>query len=351
MTVAGYARVSTLQQASEGVSLAEQERQIRVYAELYKLGAPSLFIEEGVSGSVPFARRPQGGALLGQLQPGDVVIAAKLDRMFRSARDALAIVKRFRTQGIKLHLLDFGGEVVQGPISKLVFTILVAVSEFERNRGIERTREAHAQLRAQGRKTGTAYFGWRNTEVRGVWIEVPHEQAVIREICQLKKQGLPMRRIAQRIERQHGVKLRPERIFGIWQRASDPAAHEAKKERERIADHEREARRWDEDIRSAAPRQYSFGEAVAAYALSRGFDVTLDVADYPRTQRQDLRRFKRLIEALGSRPVSEITPVDLAMLAETSHPSGSPNTRVREVIGPATSTIHHVAALGWVEDR
>ena len=117
-----------------------------------------------------------------------------------------------------------------------------------------------------------------------------------------------------------------------------------------LADHEREARRWDEDIRSAAPRQYSFGEAVAAYALSRGFDVTLDVADYPRTQRQDLRRFKRLIEALGSRPVSEITPVDLAMLAETSHPLGSPNTRVREVIGPATSTIHHVAALGWVED-
>ena len=47
------------------------------------------FVEAGVSGSVPLADRPGGQRLLTALQPGDVIITAKLDRAFRSAADAL----------------------------------------------------------------------------------------------------------------------------------------------------------------------------------------------------------------------------------------------------------------------
>jgi hypothetical protein len=54
------------------------------------------FIERGVSGSVPLGERPEGGKLLAALQAGDIVIAAKLDRMFRSALDALTVIKDFQ---------------------------------------------------------------------------------------------------------------------------------------------------------------------------------------------------------------------------------------------------------------
>ena len=47
-----------------------------------------VFVERGVSGSKPFGDREQGSALLARLQHGDVVVAAKLDRMFRSTLDA-----------------------------------------------------------------------------------------------------------------------------------------------------------------------------------------------------------------------------------------------------------------------
>ena len=42
--------------------------------------------------SVPLGNRPQGKTLLGRLKAGDVVITAKLDRMFRSALDALGVL-------------------------------------------------------------------------------------------------------------------------------------------------------------------------------------------------------------------------------------------------------------------
>jgi putative DNA-invertase from lambdoid prophage Rac len=55
------------------------------------------FTEAGVSGSVPLADRAEGRRLLAALQPGDVVITAKLDRAFRSAADALGTLEQFRT--------------------------------------------------------------------------------------------------------------------------------------------------------------------------------------------------------------------------------------------------------------
>ena len=60
---------------------------------------------------------------------GDVIVTAKLDRAFRSAADALAVLEEFKAQGIGLHMIDLGGDVCGNGISKLVFTILSAVAE------------------------------------------------------------------------------------------------------------------------------------------------------------------------------------------------------------------------------
>jgi DNA invertase Pin-like site-specific DNA recombinase len=108
-------------------------------------GAPwrdAVFVEQGISGGVPFSERPQGSILLARLQPGDIVIAAKLDRCFRDAADGLATVRELERRRVTLFLLDLGGDVTKHGIPRLLVTMLAAVAEFERHRIAERIAEA-----------------------------------------------------------------------------------------------------------------------------------------------------------------------------------------------------------------
>ena len=121
MGVFGYVRVSTDRQADEGESLALQRQQVEGYAMMRGLTLTDTVVERGVSGSVPIAEREAAGALFARLEEGDVLIAAKLDRMFRSALDALRTVETLKARGVKLHLIDIGGDVSgNGCMPKLV---------------------------------------------------------------------------------------------------------------------------------------------------------------------------------------------------------------------------------------
>ena len=95
MAVYGYCRVSTARQVEDGLSLEVQRRQVEGYAQMHGLALARVFLEQGVSGSVPLGERPAGRELMAALQSGDAVIAAKLDRAFRSALDALQVVGAF----------------------------------------------------------------------------------------------------------------------------------------------------------------------------------------------------------------------------------------------------------------
>ena len=112
-----------------------------------------VFVERGVSGSKPLGDRPQGAALLAVLKPGDVVITPKLDRMFRSALDALDVLGQLKAPGLSLHMIDLGGDVTGNGVSKLVFTILSAVAEAER----DRTRERIAEVKRDQRRAGATW--------------------------------------------------------------------------------------------------------------------------------------------------------------------------------------------------
>src|SRR3954453_11663465 len=69
MTVYGYTRVSTAEQAADDrTSLETQRRKIAAAAELSGLTVDALIEEPGVSGAKPLAARPEGGPLLAQLQ-------------------------------------------------------------------------------------------------------------------------------------------------------------------------------------------------------------------------------------------------------------------------------------------
>lgn len=154
MTVYGYVRVSTGRQADNGQSLEVQQRQIEGYCQMQGISLEQVFVEGGVSGSVPLQDRPQGSTMLGALNPGDAVVTAKLDRLFRSAVDALNVCERLQQENVGLHMIDLGGDVTGNGISKLVFTILSAVAEAERDRIRERIRDVRADQKQRQRYLG-----------------------------------------------------------------------------------------------------------------------------------------------------------------------------------------------------
>ena len=193
--VYGYARVSTTMQADEGQSLEVQQRTIAGYAQMHGLELAKVFVERGVSGSKPLDERPEGSAMLRDLRPGDVVITPKLDRMFRSALDALGILAKMKDAGIALHMIDLGGDTTTNGVSKLVFTILSAVAEAERDRTRERITEVKADQRKRGRFLGgTAPFGYRKGET-GELVPVPEQQRAIRKMQRLRANGASLRSI------------------------------------------------------------------------------------------------------------------------------------------------------------
>jgi putative DNA-invertase from lambdoid prophage Rac len=150
MRVFGYSRVSTSEQADEGASLAAQQQQIAGYSMMKGWTIAEHFVERGVSGSTPLADRPEGHRMLATVGKGDAIVTAKLDRAFRSAADALAVLEEMKDQGVALHMIDLGGDVCGNGISKMVFTILAAVAEGERDRLRERIRDAKRHLASQG---------------------------------------------------------------------------------------------------------------------------------------------------------------------------------------------------------
>ncbi len=201
MTVYGYTRVSTGRQAADGESLEVQERQIEGYAMQHDWAVARVFVERGVSGAQPLHERPQGAKLLGVLSSGDVVITPKLDRMFRSALDALDVLKGLQARRVHLHMIDLGGDVTGDGHAKLVFTILSAVAEAERDRTRERIMDVKADQKRRGRYLGGKVpFGYRAVAngKDGKRLEaVPKEQAAIKRIRRLHREGKSLRGIAE----------------------------------------------------------------------------------------------------------------------------------------------------------
>ena len=204
--VYGYSRVSTDRQI-DGTSLDEQERRIRGAAAMLGGGEPIIYSDAGVSGSIALNKRPQGQQLLAALQPGDTVIAAKLDRVFRDTSDALAQARALGEMGVNLVLLDLGTNSITATngrgTGKLLFTCMAAYADFERDRTRERNLEGKAALRARGLFAGgTPPYGFSVIKEGRFSRLIPneHEQTIIKTARLLWDQGLQMKQILAGLE-------------------------------------------------------------------------------------------------------------------------------------------------------
>ncbi len=218
----GYVRVSTLEQV-QGTSLAEQQRKIQGMALMHGQPVTQIFSDSGISGATPLSQRPTGQILLKTLQPGDTLIAAKLDRIFRSAADALNMVDLFKRNDIALIIVDIGTDpVTQYGTSKMFFGILACVAEFERSRIKERQLDGIKSKRNQnGYLGGKIPFGF---QVIGHGKEaflqpIPHQQAAIELMQKMSADGESLRSIAAAMQ-QHGIRISHVGVQNVLKRKS-----------------------------------------------------------------------------------------------------------------------------------
>ena len=151
----GYARVSTIAQATEGESLAVQQERLEALCTLNGLALHEVFTEEGVSGAKPFRQRPAGARLWASLREGDVLVSEKLDRLTRSPQDALSLLDACRKKSVGLIIADMGvSDVTKGAVSAMLVGVLASVASFERQRTGERVAEVKAAQKRDGRYLG-----------------------------------------------------------------------------------------------------------------------------------------------------------------------------------------------------
>jgi DNA invertase Pin-like site-specific DNA recombinase len=193
----GYVRVSTDQQADEGVSLDAQRARIEAYAVASGLQLVEIIEDAGVSGGTPLESRAGGARLLAAIRKGKLdVIALKLDRLFRDAADALTVTRAWDRASVGLHLVDVGGQAINtgSAMGRMFLTMMAGFAELERGIIAERTAAALRHMKAQGQVYNHAPLGYRAQDGRLVAID--EEQVVVAEIRAMHTQGKTLREIA-----------------------------------------------------------------------------------------------------------------------------------------------------------
>lgn len=135
----GYARVSTMDQ--------NLDRQVIA---LKKAGVEELLTEK-MSGTKK--SRPELDRLLALLKDGDTVIVESLSRLGRSTKNLIDLVEFFQEKGV--HLVSLKESIdTTTPSGKLLFTLMSAIAQFERDIIAERTAEGLSAARARGHVGG-----------------------------------------------------------------------------------------------------------------------------------------------------------------------------------------------------
>ena len=139
--IIGYARTSTIEQQ------ASFEGQI---SQLEAAGAERIFSEQV---SAVSSERAELEAALDFMRNGDVLMVTKLDRLARSVPHLCEIGKRLDAKGVGLKVLDQAIDTTT-PTGRLMFNMLGAIAQFERELIRERMLVGIAKAKAEGKYKG-----------------------------------------------------------------------------------------------------------------------------------------------------------------------------------------------------
>ncbi len=190
----GYCRVSTQEQAEQGVSLDAQRSRLQAVAQSHDLQLAETFSDDGFSGAT--LDRPAMKRLLALIERREVasVFVVKLDRLTRSLKDMLELVALCDRTGTRLvsasESLDTGSA-----IGRMVLQVVSAFAEFERGMVSERTSAALDYKRRQRQVYGAVPFGY--VRVGDGLVVVPSEQEALAEMRRMHAEGATYRAIGE----------------------------------------------------------------------------------------------------------------------------------------------------------
>ena len=136
----GYARVSTKKQAKDGNSLEAQEKT------LIENGATKIYYDSFTGTKTD---RPALNELLSIVQPGDIIMVTKLDRLGRSVSQTTELITEWIDNGITVNILNLG-VLSNSSVSTLMRNTLLSFAQFERDMIVERTSEGKEIKREKG---------------------------------------------------------------------------------------------------------------------------------------------------------------------------------------------------------
>jgi DNA invertase Pin-like site-specific DNA recombinase len=240
--VYGYVRVSTTEQAMNGISIDTQKDLINEFVKnKFNREVDHFFVDAGVSGTIPINDREASRELTDSMDEHDIIVSTRLDRLSRSSTDLLQTIPIFEATGVTYYLCEqFGDMPISYPkkknkaslhskfdmnemVNKIMVMVLSAVAEIEHGSTVDKLKEGKLAWAPKGYSVGgSAPFGYKKVEEkvktgkrlkRRIKLEeVPAEQKVLEVIHKLRKRGLGARRIARQIE-EHFPEFAP---FPYW---------------------------------------------------------------------------------------------------------------------------------------
>jgi len=209
--VLGYIRVSTTEQAKEGLSLYFQKRKIEFFCELHDLILVKVIEDPGFSGKD--LNRPGLRELLELIPDPTIhgVVVYRLDRLSRSTRDLLEMVDDvFAHNEADFYSVTEKVDTTTA-LGKFFLTIIGALAQMERDLIGERTQAGMEETRLKGTHLGGVPLGYQRDEDKKL-IPLEQEQLTLARVKELRGEGLSLRAIASALtEEGH-----PTKKGGAW---------------------------------------------------------------------------------------------------------------------------------------
>ena len=229
----GYCRVSTIEQADNGISIETQKELISKFVkDKFNKSVTEWFIDAGVSGTEPILQRDQCRAMTDVIDEYDIIVVTRIDRLSRSCKDLLATVPVLEEIGVILYICEqFNDMPIVYPkeqaakgleakydmnllVNQIMLMVLSAVAEMEFYNTKSRFAEGKVSWAKKGYSVGgSPPFGFSfkqerlphgdGMKTRKKLVEIPEEQDVLKTIYACRKRGLGARRIAKQVASRH----------------------------------------------------------------------------------------------------------------------------------------------------
>ncbi|MGA2109154.1 MAG: recombinase family protein [Syntrophorhabdales bacterium] len=217
----GYVRVSTDEQAREGISLESQRAKIETYCSLNDLELVEILEDAGKSGKD--LNREGMQALMDRIKGHsiDAVVVYKLDRLSRRVRDTLSLMDLIEKKSVAFHSITEKIDT-KSAMGKFFLNIMASMNQWERDTIAERTRDALRLKIIRNERAGQVPYGWRLAEDRKTLLEHKGEQKAVSLMRDLREKGCSLRSICQELETKGhkpvGHKWHPKTIASILSR-------------------------------------------------------------------------------------------------------------------------------------